>query len=363
MLRKVITYITYPVLIVGIVLCLVGVAYAANIDSTNIWAWGTNVGWLNFAPTHGGVTVYSDHLEGYVWAENVGWIRLGTYDAGGTHTYANDAANTYGVNNDGIGNLSGYAWGTNIGWINFNPSDSQVTVDPVSGDFDGYAWGENVGWIHFQNASPAYKVVTTWRGDLTATYQNDVAAIIKDRRTDPASSAGLTIANSAFLNDDGDGIIVGHDNTDFNNVTTDLTGTNADKRWERIWQLDVNDGSGTTGGNVDLTFDISDAGGQGNFDAGGTYFLLKRATGSSDNFTEVTVVGTSVSGDQLTFTVDPSNLGSEFTLGATAGSANAVTLLRLSARSAGGVNGLVLPLALVAMGALGATLLLRRRRR
>ena len=163
MLRKVITYITYPVLMAGLVLGLVGVAYAANIHSDNKWAWGTNIGWINFNPTHGGgVTVYSDHLEGYAWAENVGWIRMGTYEAGGAHTYANDAADTYGVNNDGNGNLSGYAWGTNVGWINFNPSDSQVTIDPDTGKFDGYAWGENVGWIHFQNSSPEYYVQTDW---------------------------------------------------------------------------------------------------------------------------------------------------------------------------------------------------------
>jgi hypothetical protein len=164
MLRKVITYVKYPVLIAGLVLGLVGVAYAAaNIDSDNKWAWGANVGWISFNPTHGGgVTVYSDHLEGYAWAENVGWIRLGSYDGGGSHTYANDAADTYGVNNDGDGNLSGYAWGANVGWINFDPSHHQVTIDPDTGKFDGYAWGENVGWIHFQNASPEYYVQTDW---------------------------------------------------------------------------------------------------------------------------------------------------------------------------------------------------------
>ena len=161
MVRKVITYITYPALIAGLVLGLVGVAYAANINSTNKWAWGTNVGWLNFNPTHGGgVTVYSDHLEGYVWAENIGWIRLGTTGSGDPY-YDNDAADSYGVNNDGNGNLSGYAWGTNVGWINFNPTHSQVTIDG-DGKFDGYAWGENVGWIHFQNADPAYLVQTEW---------------------------------------------------------------------------------------------------------------------------------------------------------------------------------------------------------
>ena len=169
MLRKIITYIKYPVLIAGIVLCLVGVVYAAtNIDSTNKWAWGANVGWFNFNPTHGGgVTVYSDHLEGYAWGENVGWIRMGTYEAGGTHTYANDAANTYGVNNDGHGNLSGYGWSTSAGWINFNPTHGGVTIDLNTGSFDGFAWGENIGWIHFKNTAPAYNVVTSHPfGDL-----------------------------------------------------------------------------------------------------------------------------------------------------------------------------------------------------
>ena len=168
MLRKVITYIRYPVLIAVVVLCLVAVAQAAtgNIDLADKYAWGTNVGWINFAPTHGGVTVYSDHLEGYAWGENIGWIRMGSYEGGGAHTYANDAANTYGVNNDGNGNLSGYAWGTNVGWINFNPTHSQVTIDPANGSFDGYAWGENIGWIHFRGTGAvAYGVV--WSHTLT----------------------------------------------------------------------------------------------------------------------------------------------------------------------------------------------------
>ncbi len=147
MVKKIITNIRYPVLIAGIVLGLFGVAQAAtgNIDATDKWAWGTNAGWINFRPEHGGVAVYSDHLEGYAWGENIGWIRLGTHTGGGTHTYANATEDNYGVNRDANGNLSGYAWGSNVGWINFNPSDSQVTIDPATGSFDGYAWGENVG--------------------------------------------------------------------------------------------------------------------------------------------------------------------------------------------------------------------------
>ena len=133
---------------------------AGNIDATNKWAWSTNAGWINFAPDNGGVTVFSDHLEGYTWAENIGWVRLGTC-SGSSCTHTNTTAANYGVNNDGVGNLSGYAWGMNVGWINFNPSNGGVTVDPATGSFDGYAWGENIGWIHFKNSSPAYNVVTT----------------------------------------------------------------------------------------------------------------------------------------------------------------------------------------------------------
>jgi len=132
---------------------------AGNIDTIDKYAWSTNSGWVNFNPTHGGVTVYDDHLEGYAWSENVGWVRLGTYTAGGAHTYANTSQADYGVNKDGSGNLSGYAWSKDAGWINFNPSNSQVTINATTGEFDGYAWGENVGWIHFQNAIPvAYKL-------------------------------------------------------------------------------------------------------------------------------------------------------------------------------------------------------------
>ena len=154
MKNRIRTHPWYAALLFGLLLSLVavGVALAAgNIDPDNKWAWGTNAGWINFAPDNGGVTVYSDHLEGYAWGENIGWIRLGTYTGGGSHTYANDAAGTYGVNrNDGAGHLSGYAWGTNVGWINFAPTNGGVTIDAATGEFQGYAWGENIGWIKFK---------------------------------------------------------------------------------------------------------------------------------------------------------------------------------------------------------------------
>ena len=153
-----------PVFLLSLLLSLlvVTVVFAANIHASEKWAYGANIGWLNFAPSAGGgVTVYRDHLEGYVWAENAGWIRLGTC-SGYPCTHANTGPSNYGVNRDASGNLSGYAWGSNIGWINFNPSHSQVSIDTSTGDFDGYAWGENVGWVHFKSTGGVtYKVTTT----------------------------------------------------------------------------------------------------------------------------------------------------------------------------------------------------------
>ncbi len=136
-------------------------AQTGNIDETDKWAWGTNIGWVDFHPQYGGVTVYYDHLEGYAWGENIGWIRLGTHTTGAPHTYQNNSYDNYGVNHDGSGNLSGFAWSPNVGWINFNHEYNPVTINMTTGSFDGYAWGENIGWIHFKNSMPEYNVVCT----------------------------------------------------------------------------------------------------------------------------------------------------------------------------------------------------------
>jgi hypothetical protein len=79
--------------------------FAGNIDPDNDdskYAWGENVGWINFDPSLGsGVRVTDSAVEGYAWGENIGWINLSPTNGG--------------VDNDGNGNLSGYAWGENVG--------------------------------------------------------------------------------------------------------------------------------------------------------------------------------------------------------------------------------------------------------
>jgi hypothetical protein len=127
-------------------------AHAANIQP-NSFAWGENIGWLNFVPTSGpGVTVGNAAITGFAWSENFGWI--------------NFAPTSGGVVNNGFGVLSGFAWSENAGWINFLPAGAGgVTINTVTGQFGGFAWGENVGWINFSVPSP---VITTWRPGTVA---------------------------------------------------------------------------------------------------------------------------------------------------------------------------------------------------
>jgi hypothetical protein len=137
-------------LLAAIALAAAGAAAAENIDPELKFAYGENVGWINFRPSQGpGVTVTASAVTGFAWAENVGWINLSPV-AGG-------------VTNDGQGNLSGFAWGENVGWINFAPTGAGVRIT-AQGFFVGKAWGENIGWISFNSNGPVpFGVRTSWR--------------------------------------------------------------------------------------------------------------------------------------------------------------------------------------------------------
>ncbi|MCP4254072.1 MAG: hypothetical protein GY775_11820 [Candidatus Scalindua sp.] len=145
--------VVYVLSIFMLITCIgIGASFAGNIDPANDgsrYAYGENVGWLNFKPALGtGVTVTDTEVSGYAWQENIGWINL-------SHAQG-------GVVNDGIGNLSGYAWGENVGWINFAPTNGGVFIN-ACGEFNGSAWGENVGWISFSSdGDNPFGVVTSW---------------------------------------------------------------------------------------------------------------------------------------------------------------------------------------------------------
>jgi len=138
-------------------------ATSGTVDSTNKYAYGENIGWINFNPAQGDVVVGDSELTGYAYGENIGWISLNCSNTGTCGTV------DYAVDNDGAGVLSGYAWGENIGWINFAPSSGGVEIDSSTGDFSGQAYGENIGWITFNCSTTStcgdvsYKVSTSWR--------------------------------------------------------------------------------------------------------------------------------------------------------------------------------------------------------
>ncbi len=173
-------------LIVGV---WTGPARAENIDpeaNDSKYAYGENVGWLNFQPgiSGAGAEVSDSLVTGYVWAENIGWVNL-------------RPANYGGVVNDGHGNLSGHAWGENVGWINFKPTGGGVTID-AEGNFNGRAWGENIGWIQLRNDAIPYKVQTAWAGNTAPAADAGINLTIASKDVN-----GTTIQGSA-TDDDGD---------------------------------------------------------------------------------------------------------------------------------------------------------------
>lgn len=143
--KKLIYVLSLTLLLSGFFVFFNEPVFASNtdgtIDSTYKYAWGENIGWINFGTGNGNVHVTDSALSGYALSETAGWINL-------------DA-----VVNDGEGNLSGYAWGENVGYINFDPTNGGVIINS-SGEFTGSALGENIGWIIFDGD---YKVKTDWR--------------------------------------------------------------------------------------------------------------------------------------------------------------------------------------------------------
>ena len=114
-----------------------------TVDTTYKYAWGENIGWINFGADNGNVHITDSALSGYALSETVGWINLDN------------------IVNDGAGNLSGYAWSENTGYINFNPTNSRVIINSL-GEFTGSALSENIGWIIFDCDTSAC-VKTDWR--------------------------------------------------------------------------------------------------------------------------------------------------------------------------------------------------------
>lgn len=137
-------------------------AIVSTIDPSNRYAYGANIGWLdfNYSAVIGEYVCY-----GYIYSANVGWINLGNGSPANGIQYQNNSASDYGVNNDGNGNLRGYAYGANIGWINFE-NNGAPKFDLLTGQFSGWVWSANCGWISLSNAVAYVQTDSVSKGAL-----------------------------------------------------------------------------------------------------------------------------------------------------------------------------------------------------
>lgn len=143
---------------------IVAAAHAqTNVDATNKFSWGENIGWMNWRDTGSplgsqGAQITGSFMAGFVWCENIGYISLGDGAPVNGSSYVNAFGTDFGVNILVDNRLGGMAWGENIGWINFGPfatlaAPQQARFDSASGRLRGYAWGENIGWVNLDDAN------------------------------------------------------------------------------------------------------------------------------------------------------------------------------------------------------------------
>jgi len=141
---------------------------ATTIDSVNRYAYGANIGWMNWvADTNNGAVIGQYVCSGYIYSANVGWINLGSGSPANGIQYQNNSATDFGVNQDGLGNLSGFAYGANIGWINFTNTGAPM-INMITGQMSGYAWSANCGWISLSNAVAFVQTDTISPGALAS---------------------------------------------------------------------------------------------------------------------------------------------------------------------------------------------------
>lgn len=140
-------------------ICLIAAACGSHIaaggttiDTAQRFAYGANIGWVNFRWDTGspgqGATIGQFVCSGRIHGANVGWIDLGDGSAADGIAYSNTSAGDFGVNHDGQGNLSGFAYGANIAWIKFDPAISDPPrINLQTGKLSGFAYSANCGWI------------------------------------------------------------------------------------------------------------------------------------------------------------------------------------------------------------------------
>ncbi len=158
--------------------------FASEVDGTISpspqWAFGENLGWINFACDNCNVHILDTGLTGYAWSKNYGWINLSPDNAG--------------VTNNCNGQLGGLAWSKTLGWIDFGG----VTIDAL-GKFTGKTFGlgtPKAGKINFDCDN--CDIQTDWR---QCALRSSPAQVIINSIVDntiPTISADIQIKNEGL---------------------------------------------------------------------------------------------------------------------------------------------------------------------
>ena len=138
-----------------------GLHAATTIQPTNSFAYGANIGWINWrGDVTSGAVVGEYVCSGSIWSANCGWISLGSGTPVNGIQYGNASATDFGVNLTGHvvsggvppAQLRGFAYGANIGWINFE-STGNPEISLSTGRLSGFAYSANCGWIDLASAT------------------------------------------------------------------------------------------------------------------------------------------------------------------------------------------------------------------
>lgn len=167
-----------------------------TINIVNNFAFGADVGWVDWRGDTNNGALIGQHCAGYIFSATVGWISLGNDNPTNGVAYQNLSANDYGVNMDASGNLRGYAFGSSIGWINFE-NNGAAKVDLLSKKLSGYAFSANCGWICLSNGM-AYLQTDT----IVSNGDTDMNGLSDSWETQHFGNTGVNPSTDA----DGDGM-------------------------------------------------------------------------------------------------------------------------------------------------------------
>jgi len=151
-----------------------------TIDPSHEYAWGDNLGWINFACSNCNVHITDTGLTGYAWSRQYGWINLSP--SGG------------GVTNNCLGQLNGYAWSSALGWLNF----SGTSID-FNGKFTGQlgSASSKSGKINFDCSN--CNVQTDWRQCSLRSSPPQVRITSISDNSIPSISANIIMTNEGSV--------------------------------------------------------------------------------------------------------------------------------------------------------------------